>query len=260
MPVIATDPLSLVFIGCFLFGLLFLLITALLGGLTGDHGIGHVHVDGGHIGGHDLVHAHSTHVAHVGDAASHHTASHGGGAGGEQQGTFSIFAIVNPTSVILFLLGFGFFGYVFHNVRSLALPFVLLLAALGGVVIAGLILLLISRIFGSGQATTIQDVSDRTGLLGKVSLTIPANGLGEILYLSPGGMRKSIPARSVDGRRLERDQEVVVVNYEKGVAEVDTWEHFVNQEEAGQVQGIEAPSADELAALRSLLEEESKKD
>jgi hypothetical protein len=46
-------------------------------------------------------------------------------------------------------------------------------------------------------------------------------------------MRKSIPARSLDGRRLERDQEVVVVNYQNGIAEVDTWERFTNQEGTG---------------------------
>ncbi len=76
----------------------------------------------------------------------------------------------------------------------------------------------------------MQDVSDRTGLLGKVSMTIQENNIGEILYTSPGGMRKSIPARSIDGRRVERGQEVVVIDYQHGIAEVDTWEHFINEE------------------------------
>jgi len=68
-------------------------------------------------------------------------------------------------------------------------------------------------------------------------MTIPDKGIGEIIYISPGGMRKSVPARSIDGRRLEREQEVVVVNYTSGVAEVDTWEHFVNQEQSNSVEG-----------------------
>ena len=37
---LATDPLSLVFIACFLFGLLFLVVAALLGSVSG-HGGGH---------------------------------------------------------------------------------------------------------------------------------------------------------------------------------------------------------------------------
>ncbi len=228
---IATDPLSLLFVGCFLIGMAYLLLIALLGmGHGQGHGVGH-HVDTAHhlhTGGHSHLHH------HVGEPA------------------FSLFTILNPTSVVLFLLGFGFFGYVLHNTTSLAFPITIALAAISGCIIAALLLTLLSRLFGDSEAETIQDVSDRTGLLGKVCTTIQENNIGEILYVSPGGMRKSIPARSVDGRRLERDQEVVVVNYQRGIAEVDTWDHIVNQEPAE----TSGPSdMHNQAALRALLEE-----
>ena len=265
---IATDALSLVFIACFLFGLLFLLGTALLGNLghAGVHSVSH-HV-GIHIGGH--AHAphiggphsagHSTHVATHGPA---HSVGHTGQTGGTQntashstQGNASLLSYLNPTSIVLFLLGFGFFGYVFHNTAHLLLPFTLLFAVASGIIIAVLLLLMLSRIFGDSEGSTIQDVVDRTGLLGKVSITIPENSLGEIIYISPGGLRKSIPARSADGRRLERDQEVVVINYQHGVAEVETWERFINEEDTLRTQN-EAPvsNEDDLAKLRALLEE-----
>jgi hypothetical protein len=269
---IATDPLSLLFIGCFLFGLLFLLVTTLLGNLehSGHIGIGH-HVDVAPHAGHSGTH----HVGsiqgkglHIGQGTDHTHASsqthttHGlkGSAADSQGNTFPVPAYVNPTSVVLFLLGFGFFGYVFHNTAALAFPLTLVLAAVSGFIIAALLLAMLNRLFGDSEGATIQDVSDRTGLLGKVSVTIQENGLGEILYISPGGMRKSIPARSVDGRRLERDQEIVVVNYQHGVAEVDTWDHFVNQEAAGPGDASAIPDADELAKLRTLLEEPTRID
>ena len=110
---------------------------------------------------------------------------------------------------------------------------------------------MISRIFRDGDGSTIQDVADRTGLLGTVSITIQENGLGEIIYASPGGMRKSIPARSIDGRRIERDQEVVVVSNQHGVADVDTWEHFLHQEELNAHTGSDV---DQLTTMRALLE------
>jgi hypothetical protein len=113
-------------------------------------------------------------------------------------------------------------------------------------------LVLLARLFGDSEGATVQDVSDRTGLLGKVSITIQENSLGEIIYISPGGMRKSIAARSVDGRRLERGQEVVVVNYQHGVAEVETWERFIKEEEALEPEAA-ASHEDELAKLRALL-------
>jgi len=164
--------------------------------------------------------------------------------------------LINPTAIMLFLLGFGFFGYLFHNTIHAVATITLILAGIGGIIIAALLLLLIGRIFGDSEGETVQDVSDRTGLLGKVSITIQENSLGEIIYVSPGGMRKSIPARSIDGHRLERDQEVVVVNYQHGIAEVDTWEHFIHEDGTP----TEASYSDELEKLRTLLDSSSTED
>ena len=255
---IATDPLSLVFIACFLFGLLFFIITALLGNL----GHGATHSSGHHTGVHVGNHAAAVHTATHGHVSIHTPSTHAtnthshtlhGSAGGMQ----SLFSYINITSVMFFLLGFGFFGYLFHNTGHLMSFLTLLLAGISGVIIAALLLVLLSRLFGDSEGATVQDVSDRTGLLGKVSLTIPEHGLGEIIYVSPGGMRKSIPARSIDGRRLERDQEVVVINYARGVAEVDTWDHFINEEEEAQ---LDSSLSDELEKLRTLLDESNQPD
>jgi hypothetical protein len=157
---------------------------------------------------------------------------------------------------MLFLLGFGFFGYLFHNTLQTVAAITLTLAGICGVVIAALLLIMLSRLFGDSEESSVQDVSDRTGLLGKVSITIQENSLGEIIYVSPAGMRKSIPARSIDGRRLERDQEVVVVNYQQGIADVDTWEHFMHED--GTPSGTTA--SDELDKLRTLLDSSSTED
>src|SRR5256884_2486796 len=176
---IATDALSLVFIACFLFGLLFLLGTALLGNLghAGIHSVAHhtgIHIAGHapapHIGGPHAV-GHGTHVATHGPA-------HSTGQTVSAQGNASLLlSYLNPTSIVLFLLGFGFFGYVFHNTAHLVLPLTLVLASVGGLLIAALILVFLSRLLSDSGTDTANDVSDRTGMLGKVSLTIPANGL-----------------------------------------------------------------------------------
>lgn len=249
---IATDPLSLVFIACFLFGLLFVVVSALLG-------------SGGHSSSSHIVHAGAGHVGHIGDVghaghAGHdthapHVHVHGTGAGHASKGVasnFSLYAFVNPVSVALFLLGFGFFGYVSHNTANLVFPLTITFALLGGIVVAVLLLALISRVFGDSEGETVQDVSDRVGTLGKVSMTIREGNIGEVLYISPGGMRKSVPARSVEGQRLERDQEVVIVNYQNGIAEVDTWDHFIDRDD---IPAYEKPDEDELSSLRALLED-----
>jgi len=262
---IATDPLSLVFIACFLCGLLFFIVTALLGNL--GHGVAHgaTHHTGLHIG-HQAAGLHtpgmhapaaphtiSHTLAHTtAQAAGSHSTTHDSSQGQQQ----SLLSLINPMPIMLFLLGFGFFGYFVHNTIHFVAALTLIFAAIGGVAVAVLLLILVGRLFGDSEGATVQDVSDRTGLLGKVSITIQENGLGEIIYISPGGMRKSIPARSIDGRRLERDQEVVVVNYSHGIAEVDTWEHFIGEDGAPS----RASASDDLDRLRTLLDESSKAD
>jgi len=248
---IATDPLSLLFIACFLTGLLFFIVTAFLGNL--GHGMTHnvAHHSG-------VVHTASTHA--VSNASTHtsgqpagsHSNSHASAQGQHQ----TALALFNPTSVMLFLLGFGFFGYFFHTTIHSVAALTLILAGIGGIAVAGLLLILLNRLFSGSEESSVQDVSDRTGLLGKVSITIQENNLGEIIYVSPGGMRKSIPARSIDGRRLERDQEVVVVNYQHGIAEVDTWEHFIHEDGTS----TEASYSDELDKLRTLLDSSNTED
>src|SRR5712692_9465813 len=221
---IATDPLSLVFMACFLVGLIYFIVTGLLGNL--GHGATHAtHAVGHHVGAH-VGQLHGVHTA--GHTTTHANAANKAHPGGHSQSWASF---LNPMSIMFFLLGFGFFGYLFHNIVGLDAPLLtLLFAGISGLIIAALLLIALARLFGDSESATVQDVSDRTGLLGKVSITIQENALGEILYVSPGGMRKSIPARSIDGRRLERDQEVVVVNYQHGIAEVDTWDHFISEE------------------------------
>ncbi len=249
---IAHDPLSLVFIFCFLLGFGFFLAAGLMGGHGHAHA-GHIHMHlpgihhapvhvGGHAPAHAPTHAGGTHSASSGQQGMQNAAQHT---------QFSMFSYLNPTTIALFLLGFGFFGYFFHNITNLVVPFTLILATCGGLAIAVLLLLALNRLFAVSEGSTELDVVDRTGMLGKVSITIPEKGIGEIIYTSPGGVHKSIPARSLDNQRVERDQEVVVVNYQNGIAEVDTWEHFMH----GETHAADPATLDELAQLRSLLSE-----
>ena len=268
---IAHDSLSLFFIGCFLFGMLFLIVTALLGNLGHGHGDTHIgahhapmHV-GGHVGGaHGVGHTASHAPAHAPAHGPAHTAAHTTGtqsAGDKatQAGNISsIFSYLNISTIVYFLIGFGLLGYVFYNTLQFVALLTLSLAGVSGIIVAALLILLFSRLFGNSEGETVQDVSDRTGMVGKVSMTIQENSLGEVLYISPGGLRKSIPARSIDGRRLERGQEVVIVNYQQGIAEVDTWDHFIGEEESRS--SITSPDVDELATLRALLDESNKTD
>ena len=264
---IATDPLSLFFVGCFLFVILFLIVTALLGNLGHGHGGAHIGAHhapmhlGGHVGGaHGVGHTASHALAHGPVHAPAHAAGTQSASGNTTStgNISSILSYLNISTIVYFLIGFGLLGYIFHNTLQFVALLTLALATVSGLIMAALLILLLNRLFGNSEGETVQDVSDRTGMVGKVSMTIQENSLGEVLYISPGGLRKSIPARSIDGRRLERGQEVVIVNYQQGIAEVDTWDHFIGEEESRS--SITSPDVDELATLRALLDESNKTD
>ncbi len=242
---IATDPLSLVFIFCFLLGFGFFLAASLMGHGHGHAGHVHIHI---HAPGvhHAPIHA-GGHVTHAPGTQNSTTGTHNQQSA--QQASFSVASYLNPASIALFLLGFGFFGYFFHNLAPVAASLSLLLAIVGGIVLAAILLSLLNRLFAGVESSTEQDVVDRTGMLGKVSITIPEKGLGEIIYTSPAGMRKSIPARGLNNQHLDRDAEVVVVNYQNGVADVDTWEHFMH----GETDLPDPATPEELAHLHVLL-------
>jgi hypothetical protein len=264
---IATDPLSLVFIFCFLLGFGFFIASAFMGGHGhAHHSVGHAggHAHVAHTSAHTATHAHThagshTHAGNHTQVQPHTNGQQTGKAQTQQQdaqqGTFSLFAYLNPTSIALFLLGFGFSGYFFHNTTPIAASLLIILALVGGIIISAFVLFLLNRLFANSEGSTIQDVSDRTGMIGKVSITIPEKGLGEIIYTSPGGLRKSVPARGLENQHLDRDLEVVVVNYQNGVAEVDTWEHFMHEHDG--TDSSDSSSLDELAQLRSLQNESS---
>src|SRR5581483_9029325 len=89
------------------------------------------------VGGHDQL----SHGTSQGNHVLPHTQGNGQATHTQQQANHqhnahdlrgSLLSYINPTSIVLFLLGFGFFGYVFHNTAHLALPFTLILAGIGG--------------------------------------------------------------------------------------------------------------------------------
>jgi membrane protein implicated in regulation of membrane protease activity len=64
---------------------------------------------------------------------------------------------------------------------------------------------------------------EMVGTLGRVSSAIRPGGVGEVIYIRDGA-RRPLCVRSEDGREIQRDEEVIVTRFEKGIAYVRTWE------------------------------------
>ena len=245
---LATDPLSLVFIGCFVVSGTFLVLSSLFGF---GHGhffhfghIGHVgHV--GHAGpiGHAVGHASGVihHALPHGHAAGQgaHPVAHTSAAGSQSAATqvadhppiwTTVLGYLNLYAIMAFLFWFGLIGYILHNLTNFGSLSAFLGALLVGIVGAVLVNIAMSRLMGQGDDGVLTaESSEMVGTIATVSMPIRAGGIGEVIYTKGAGGRKSIGARSLDGLAIPRDAEVVIIGYEKGIAQVQTWDHFITE-------------------------------
>lgn len=213
---------------CFLAGLM-LSAVALLGGM------GHF---GGHVGGHVHV-PHVPHVPHAGHlvhgaAGAARVAGPGAGpavgrAAGTSSGTVPWW---NGFSIMIFLCWFGAAGYLLTRWGSFAGSVVLVLAGICGLVGGTILFLFLTRFLMPHEHELTADETDVIGAVGRVSSAIRPGGTGEIVYEQLGA-RRSAPARAEDGGEVERDEEVFVVRYEKGIAYVRKWEEMQGLRDRG---------------------------
>jgi hypothetical protein len=204
---------------CFLAGL-FLTAFSLLGGM--GHFGGHIHVPHAHFpaAGH-ILHG-MPHAAHV---------PHGASGAGTQQGGSNV-PWWNTFSIMVFLCWFGAAGYLLTRYGSFVAAVVVLLAGICGLAGGAIVFFFLTKVLLPHERELTADETAVTGVVGRVSSPIRVGGTGEIVYEQMGA-RCSSPARSEDGTPLEKQEEVFVVRYEKGIAYVRRWEEVLEEQGLG---------------------------
>lgn len=233
---IATDPLSLIFLACFVFSGAFLVLSTVLG-------VGHGHAL--HLGGHATAHtphlghaAHTGHVSHAGgDAAA--TVSEPPSLAQSVRAIFS--GGLNLYSVLTLLLIFGLLGYLLHNFTHvgdvLTLLAALLVGAGSGLAIGGFM----SRILSEGGGVELtRESSQMEGRLGSVSIAIRPGGIGEVIFTGGGGARQSAGARGYSDAPIAVGTEVVILSARGGIVTVQPWDEFMVSARAGNPPALEA--------------------
>lgn len=194
------DPLVSIFLGAFFLGLLLCIASLLFG--VGHHDPGSIglHLDGGH--------------AH-------------GAIGGHEGGVSPL----NLTALTAFIAWFGGIGYLALTNWQLAVGVSLVLAVAAGLFGWGVVYLFLNRVLARGEHTLKAEDYRLEGTVARVSAPIHDGRTGEIQF-TRAGARRSEGARSLDGSDIERETEVVIVRYERGLAYVQPWAQFVEDEEA----------------------------
>jgi membrane protein implicated in regulation of membrane protease activity len=222
------ETLQTAFLACFGFGALFT-IGSLVLGMADGLGNGVFHIGG--------------HAAHVGSHAAHVGGHAHGGAHDHQAGLLHPLhglPLLNPSSMLGFLTWFGAAGYLLTRYAGWALLPVLLGALLAGAVSWYLIARFLGLILAGEREMDPADYR-LVGTVGRISVSVPAGGTGEIIF-SKAGARRSEAARGLEGHPVARGTEVVITAYEDGFAIVQPWHEFVADGAA-----LEAPDADTAA-------------
>jgi membrane protein implicated in regulation of membrane protease activity len=120
------------------------------------------------------------------------------------------FSAFSPTVIASFVTAFGGFGIVFHNFRPTRPAFISApLAALCALGIASALVWFMRKIFAHTQSSSESHISTLVGMTATVIGTIPENGVGEIAYVQ-GGSRYTAPARVETGVALPNGRVVKI--------------------------------------------------
>jgi len=182
------------------------------------HG-GGLHLGGGHVGG-----------GHVGGA---HAAG-GAGQGGSAT-SYSVSPLNYPT-MLMFLVWFGGTGYLLTHYGH-GWGFLGLVISVGvGLAGAAIVFWFMAKVLVKPDENLDPADYVMVGTLGKLAVGIREKGTGEIVYVQ-GGTRKTAAARSEDGRPIQKGAEVVITQYEKGIAYVRRWEELADEPRDEQSRG-----------------------
>ncbi|HUZ01968.1 MAG TPA: hypothetical protein VMU89_16595 [Thermomicrobiaceae bacterium] len=218
--------MEMIFLGCFVFGALFTAVSAALGFLgAGVHLLhGGAHAPQAPHAGHELPHMHvdhGPHLAHGAHEAPAAEAAHQGPGEAQLHGPASHLPVLNVSSLLAFLTWFGAAGYLGSRFAGwpllITLPVAIVVGVAGALVIARFLAAVMA---GEREMDPADYVLE--GTLAQVTVSIPAGGVGEVVF-SKAGVRRSEAARSAVGHAIPRHVEVVILDYAHGVAVVQPW-------------------------------------
>ena len=157
---------------------------------------------------------HALHLPHF-----HARGVHGGARSGSSP--------INVGTIAAFLAWFGGTGYILARYSSIWTLLALALASVSGLAGATVVFWFVVKILLRHEQPLDPADYDLVGVLGRVSSTVFAGGVGEMIY-SQAGSRRAASIRSENGQPIARGVEVVVTRYEKGIAYVRPWDELTD--------------------------------
>lgn len=167
-----------VYLFCLMVGFVFVLGSAVLGQLGGDHG-------------------------HVGGSGGHAEA----GADSSDAPGVSFFS---PIVMAAFVAAFGAFGLIFSQFEATKSPGIsATLSVVGALIVASGLVSLLTKVVRASDSSSESQVGTLVGHVATVITPIPTDAVGEIAYVQ-GGSRYTAPAREETGAPIPAGREVTI--------------------------------------------------
>src|SRR5258708_18088561 len=160
------------------------------------------------------VHIHLPFKMHLPFHLGHHAGAGGGMRGGLRGGVH--LSWFNASTAMAFLAWFGGTGYLLTRHVHLVALASLAISTIAGVVAGAVVFKFMVKLMHSDPPLKSEDYRIE-GNVGTISMPIPENATGEIIF-SLAGARRCAGARCDDGKPLEKGAEVVIERYEGGIA------------------------------------------
>ncbi len=117
---------------------------------------------------------------------------------------------LSPITIATFITTFGGVGLIVNNLTAFSPVLGLFLSAVSGLVIAGAMFLIYSRVMTEVQSSSEVQIGELVGLPGEIIAPIPAGKVGEVALIVRGTRARSA-ARSADGKAIPRGTLVEIV-------------------------------------------------
>ena len=165
---------------------------------------------------------------HFGDVGHGGDAGHGADTGDAHGDHGQRVPFVNFGTITAFMMWFGGIGFLVATYSQLVALGTVVLALGGGLGGAAIIFVFMAKVLAPDQIPLNPADYYLPGTLGRVTVTIPRDGTGEIVYTQVG-TRKTVAGRAADGAEIAKGTEVVVLRYERGIAYARPWDQVADE-------------------------------
>jgi membrane protein implicated in regulation of membrane protease activity len=149
-------------------------------------------------------------MGHVFGGGDHGDIGSGGHAESGADGSDGGVSAFSPTVIASFITAFGGIGMILHQFPATRSSWISApLAIVGALGIAGGMLYVLRQLFRKTQSSSESQVATLAGMTGMIITPIPENGVGEIAYVQ-GGTRYTAPAREESGAAVPSGRPVKI--------------------------------------------------